>query len=190
MSRKNHKDKAKDNEKIKAEEQKLEAAEAAGQAEVVEQTEEGPNEAEVYETSEDILLEAGRDESLKPRRSIPDTVRMGGSLLIICAVVALVVSFVNAITVDIIAEAEARQKREAIGRIFGERAAIAEFDALEGTNALYAIADGVEGYCVDLDAKGFGGKINMMVGVGAGRNADGRGDCFPLRDTRPGRQSQ
>lgn len=125
MSRKNHKDKAKDNEKIKAEEQKLEAAEAAGQAEVVEQTEEGPNEAEVYETSEDILLEAGRDESLKPRRSIPDTVRMGGSLLIICAVVALVVSFVNAITVDIIAEAEARQKREAIGRIFGERAAIA-----------------------------------------------------------------
>lgn len=167
MSRKNHKDKAKDNEKIKAEEQKLEAAEAAGQAEVVEQTEEGPNEAEVYETSEDILLEAGRDESLKPRRSIPDTVRMGGSLLIICAVVALVVSFVNAITVDIIAEAEARQKREAIGRIFGERAAIAEFDALEGTNALYAIADGVEGYCVDLDAKGFGGKINMMVGVGA-----------------------
>ena len=178
MSRKEKKKAQVEAEEVKAAEaEAVEAAEPAEPAasvepaEVVEVPEAAeaaePVETEVYETSEEFLREAGRAEPLKPKRGIPDTVRMGGSLLIICAVVALVVSFVNSITVNIIAEAAAREKREAIERIFGEGMAITEADPLEGTNAVYAVADGAAGYCVSLYAKGFGGNIDMMVGVAA-----------------------
>ena len=146
--------------------------EAVEVTEVVEVTEPAESadlpEVEVYETTDEILREAGSDKPVKaPTGGFAELVKMSGSLLIICAVVALVVSFVNAITVDIIAEAQAREQQAAITRIFGEGAAITECDPLAGTNAVYAIADGAEGYCVSLDAKGFGGEIGMMVGVGA-----------------------
>lgn len=120
-------------------------------------------EVEVYETSADILREAGREDPPKKARKMNDYVRMGGSLLIICAVVAMVVSFVNAITVDIIAEAAEREKREAIVRIFGEGTEMTEIEPLAGMNAVYAIEGG--GYCVSLYARGFGGNVDMMVGV-------------------------
>lgn len=128
----------------------------------------GSTEPEVYETSDEILREAGSDKPVRePSGSFLDLVKMSGSLLIICAAVALVVSFVNAITADKIAAAAALEQQQAIARIFGEGAAISEIDPLGGTNAVYAIADGAEGYCVSLDAKGFGGKIGMMIGVDA-----------------------
>ncbi len=120
--------------------------------------------AEIYETSEEILREAGRDVYPKKRRETNEYVKIGGSLLVICAVVALVVSFVHAVTADMIAEAAVRERREAVVRIFGEGAAITEIEPLAGTNTIYAIADA--GYCVNLDAKGFGGPVSMMVGVG------------------------
>lgn len=125
-------------------------------------------EPEVYETTDEILREAGSDKPIKaPREGFGAQLRMIASLFLICAAVALVVSFVNAVTEDIIAEAQVREQQEAILRIFGQGAAISQLAPLEGTNALYAISSGKAGYCVNLDAKGFGGKINMMIGVGA-----------------------
>ncbi len=123
---------------------------------------------EVYETSAEILLDAGRETHPKRKREMNDFVRIGGSLLLICAVVAMVVSFVNAVTADIIAEAAEREKQAAVMRIFGEDAVMNEIDPLAGTNAVYAVADA--GYCVNLESNGFGGAISMMVGVGT----DGR----------------
>lgn len=124
-------------------------------------------EPEVYETSDEILREAGSDKPLKQRGGFLEFVKMSGSLFLICAVVALVVSFVNSITEDTIAAAAARERQEAISSIFGHGTAISEIAALEGTDAVYAIASGKQGYCVSIEAKGFGGKIGMMVGVGA-----------------------
>jgi electron transport complex protein RnfG len=150
--------------------EKTEPIEVIESVEPVEQTESAvPAEAEVevYETTDAILREAGTDKPVKPpREGIGGMIKIAASLFLICAVVAAVVSFVNSITEDIIAEAQAREQQEAIARIFGE-SEITPIDAPEGTNALYAIGGGEIGYCVSLDAKGFGGKIGMMVGVGA-----------------------
>ena len=124
-------------------------------------------ELEVYETTDAILREAGTDKPVKPpREGIGGLIKIAASLFLICAAVALVVSFVNAITEDIIAEAQAREQQEAIVRIFGA-GEISPIDAPASVNALYAIDSGAAGYCVSLDAKGFGGKIGMMIGVGA-----------------------
>lgn len=144
----------------------IEAAEPAEAAAPVEPI--IPAEPEVYETTDAILREAGSDKPVKiPNGGVGEMIRIIGSLFLICAVVALVVSFVNAVTVDRIAEAHAREQQEAIARIFGSGIAVSELAPLEGTNAVYAIASGKTGYCVSLDAKGFGGKIGMMIGVGA-----------------------
>lgn len=169
MSRKKNKQN-KQTEPIEEIVEVVESAEPAEPAESIEPAEPAaePAEPEVYETTDEILREAGSDKPVKePTGGFGEMARMAGSLFIICAAVALVVSFVNAITIDKIAEAQAREQQAAIVRIFGEGAAIAERDPLDGTNAVYAIADGAEGYCVSLDAKGFGGKIGMMIGVGA-----------------------
>lgn len=127
------------------------------------------NEPMVYETTEDILREGGTGELAvqRPKRQPSEYVRMCGSLVVICALVALVVSFVHAMTADIIAAAAEREKQAAIMRIFGEGVEASQIDPLEGIAALYAVED--EGYCVNLAAGGFGGNIEMMVGV----NTDG-----------------
>lgn len=124
-------------------------------------------EADVYETAGDILLTVGHGAEPDVRKPGEGGIwRIGLPLFVICAAVALIVSFVHAMTADVIAEAADRQKREAIVRIFGE-AEITEGDPLPGADAFFSVGD--MGWCVNLTVGGFGGDIALMVGV----NTDG-----------------
>ena len=156
------------------ENKKLQNEETAEIAEVTEAVETAvtaepavTQEVDVYETAGDILLEVGHEAEPDVRKpGEKGILRIGMPLFVICAAVALIVSFVHTITADVIAEAAAQQKREAIVRIFGE-AEITEGEPLSGTDAFFSVED--RGWCVNLTAGGFGGDIALMVGV----NADG-----------------
>ena len=98
--------------------------------------------------------------------------RIGGALLLVCAVVALVLSFVNNVTRDRIAQNEAKQKKDAIIALFGsEKVEYTELDRIESdgenVDALYRVTqDGVTlGYCVSVRSPGFGGDVSMMVAM-------------------------
>ena len=98
--------------------------------------------------------------------------RIGGALLLVCAVVALVLSFVNNVTRDRIAQNEAKQKKDAIIALFGsEKIEYTELDRIESdgenVDALYRVTqDGVTlGYCVSVRSPGFGGDVSMMVAM-------------------------
>ncbi len=95
--------------------------------------------------------------------------RIGGVLCIICTAVALILSFVNMITLGKIAENEEMEKRSAIIALFGSESV--EYTALESVpdtvSNIYNVTDGgvALGYCVSLAPNGFGGVISMMVAV-------------------------
>ena len=98
--------------------------------------------------------------------------RIGGALLLVCAVVALVLSFVNNVTRDRIAQNEAEQKKDAIVALFGsEKVEYTELDRIESdgenVDALYRVTQdgGTLGYCVSVRSPGFGGDVSMMVAM-------------------------
>ena len=93
-------------------------------------------------------------------------------LLIICAVTALMLAGVNALTADRIAANLAAEKAAAISAIFPEATnneAVPEAPA--GVEAVYLVFSGESmlGYAAEVAPLGFGGALNLMVGV----NADG-----------------
>ena len=103
--------------------------------------------------------------------------RIGGILCLICSAVALILSFVNMVTAERIAENEERVKREAIVALFGSNSI--EYTALEKVSdtvdEIFTVTDDGEdlGYCVRLTPSGFGGGIGMMVAVDNGGNVIG-----------------
>ncbi|MBQ9797133.1 MAG: FMN-binding protein [Clostridia bacterium] len=98
-----------------------------------------------------------------------EAVVIGLKLLLICAVIAAIVSFVYAMTLDVYEGNLQKTKNEAIGRIFGKEGLVCE---KIGETTVYTVAEnGVHiGYCVESVGKGFGGDIQMMVGY----TADGK----------------
>lgn len=100
------------------------------------------------------------------RRSL----RIGCILMLICGLVAGVVALVNEITYDTIEANLAAERKAAIIDIFGSETLA--YEAVENCPdtvvAVYRVTDGgtALGYCVNLNSGGFGGDINMMVGVG------------------------
>ncbi|MBQ2377151.1 MAG: FMN-binding protein [Clostridia bacterium] len=110
--------------------------------------------------------------NMKKEASALYYLRIGGALLLVCAVVALVLSFVNNVTRDRIAQNEAKQKKDAIIALFGsEKIEYTELDRIESdgenVDALYRVTqDGVTlGYCVSVRSLGFGGDVSMMVAM-------------------------
>ena len=101
-------------------------------------------------------------------------VRIVLTLTLIASLIAGVVALVNQVTYEKIEENLEADRRAAIVSIFASESATYESlgtvpDAVE---AVYVVEDGgiSLGYCVNLNAGGFGGDINMMVGV----SRDGR----------------
>ncbi len=97
-------------------------------------------------------------------------------LLVISLVTALLLSCVNALTKDQIAENVAREKEAAISAIFPnatENTAI-ELDK-DGMNALYIVYSNGKaiGYTAEVAPLGFGGELTLMVGVDVNGNIAG-----------------
>ncbi len=102
-------------------------------------------------------------------------VRITGVLLIITMCTALLLSFVNVITKDIIAENEQKETNKAISEIFPSATDIkTEALAAEGSQAdeFYKVSDGdaLVGYYAVVTPTGFKGEVKMIVGL----NADGK----------------
>ena len=117
---------------------------------------------------------------MKKESNVLYSLKIGGILLGVCAVVALVLSFVNLVTRDQIAANELGQKREAMVALFGsEEIEFTELDRLdsdgEEIEAIYRVVEGGEtlGYCVSVLSPGFGGDIQMMVAMAADRTIIG-----------------
>lgn len=97
-------------------------------------------------------------------------------LLIISAVTALLLSGVNALTAARIAENNEREKQNAIAAIFPDSDSSRLSDAVaEDVNSVYLVFAGDEllGYAASVSPMGFGGELDMMVGVAADGSVSG-----------------
>ena len=96
-------------------------------------------------------------------------IRITSALLAICAVVALLLATVNILTRDIIAANAQKEREKAVADIYPAMTTMEaqENDWLDGVNNVYAVYenDAWIGYAVDLNSRGFGGDINMIVGI-------------------------
>jgi electron transport complex protein RnfG len=92
------------------------------------------------------------------------------SLTAICICVAAVLAVVNALTAERIAANLDAAEKAAIYEVFGDTGISAEelSGAPEGINSVYRVSggDGTPlGFCVALSQQGFGGNIDMVVGL-------------------------
>jgi len=112
------------------------------------------------------------------RRPVLEAMLIGIKLLTVCAVVAALISGVNALTEKKYHENLTEQKRQAIVRIFeSETVSYRALSPQGETEAVYEVCDGgqVIGYCVEVAPSGFGGAINMTVGYHADGSVKGVG---------------
>lgn len=92
---------------------------------------------------------------------------IGLKLLLICAIVAGVVSFVYSLTAEQYEKNIQETKNRAVGEIFGLAVPTTEQLTAEGVEeTVYKVFDNgaLVGYCVEVKSAGFGGDIEMMVG--------------------------
>lgn len=96
---------------------------------------------------------------------------IGLKLLLICAVVAGIVSFVYALTLDRYEENLAGTRSQAIGEIFGKEGLTCETFSETADGTVYKVYDGdtLAGYCAEVTGSGFGGDIGLMVGYDTGK---------------------
>lgn len=101
------------------------------------------------------------------------TLRICSVLLIITMFIAFLLSFVNAITKDVIASNDAEKMKEALSSFFPNAASPVptELDGeyADTVNAFYAVKDGdngeIIGYYADVSPVGFKGEVGMMIGL-------------------------
>ena len=91
--------------------------------------------------------------------------RLAGTLLLICAVVAACLAGVNAVTKPIIEELNAKATQEAIMAVLpgGFEAEITDF--ADATGIVSKVYQGENGYAVEVGPSGFDNTITMMVGI-------------------------
>ncbi len=97
-------------------------------------------------------------------------------LLLICAVVAAMLAIANAITAPIIAQNELEKKEAALTDLFPELTDYHTLElAYENVSAVYAVKDGENyaGYAVEVSPKGFGGGVNLIIGIDLDRSVKG-----------------
>ncbi len=94
---------------------------------------------------------------------------IGIKLLLICAIIAALISFVYAITLDKYNENLTEQKRIALNEIFKPQSEITYEQIPVEDGILYTVREGEKqlGYCVEIASGGFGGDIALMVGFDA-----------------------
>ena len=96
------------------------------------------------------------------KRTALDAAVIGLKLLLICAVIAGIVSFVYDLTLEKYEANIQETKNKAIGQIFGKEG----LDCKEVATGVYTVEENgvLIGYCVEAVGKGFGGDIQLMVG--------------------------
>lgn len=89
-------------------------------------------------------------------------------LTAICTCIALLLALVNSITKDRIAENVAKQRENAIFAIFSNGDSTEEYTTADGETVYVVYRAGEPiGYCVNASGTGFGGEVQVMVGLKA-----------------------
>ncbi|MBQ7801056.1 MAG: RnfABCDGE type electron transport complex subunit G [Oscillospiraceae bacterium] len=102
---------------------------------------------------------------MKKESTFAYVLRLTVTLLLITAITAGALAWINSITEDRIAAEKARKTAEALSAVLpggGEEVDIPAVDVGVPVNRLYK---GENGYAVEVAPSGFGGTITMMVGV-------------------------
>ena len=96
-------------------------------------------------------------------------VRLTATLLVICAVTALLLGVVNQITKPLITQMQEEKTRAAMAQVLAADSYEPLSTETPGVTALYrAVSGGKDaGYVAEVAANGFGGGINMVVGIDA-----------------------
>jgi electron transport complex protein RnfG len=116
------------------------------------------------EPSETVKTEEVED--AEENTSTAYLIKLVAVLTVICTCVALLLAVVNSITADKIAENAANEQQKAILAIFPEGDETKEYINEAGDTAYIVYRDGEPiGYCVNSAGSGFGGDVNVMVGM-------------------------
>ncbi len=102
---------------------------------------------------------------MKTQSSVAYILRLVITLFLICAVVAGLLAGVNMITKDRIAAAKAQKTLSAISEVLPDGAAAAQIGFTDDSGMVTAVYASPSGYAVKVSPNGFGGSIDMMVGV-------------------------
>ncbi|MBQ1271492.1 MAG: RnfABCDGE type electron transport complex subunit G [Clostridia bacterium] len=101
-------------------------------------------------------------------------IRLGGVLLAITSVVALLLGFFNDATADIIAATNAEKQNQTMHAILSDAASFGHAGVLspEGSDIAaahkgYDKSAGIVGWCFTVTPRGYGGELTVMVGVSA-----------------------
>ena len=97
--------------------------------------------------------------------------RLSVTLLLICAVVAAALAGVNAYTAPIIAQRKAEKTQQAIEAVLPGGGDAAPFE--DDTGMVTAVYESDSGWAVQVSANGFGGAMDMMVGIDRSGNVIG-----------------
>lgn len=128
------------------------------------ENEESPEDALHEETDDTAAGENNKNKKTPVAKII-------ASLTVICAVIAAMLAAVNAFTADRIAKNTELEKENSIRKIFGSYITAEEYTDFESPEEMYVYlvykSNMLYGYCVNVFPSGFGGQINMMVGIGA-----------------------
>lgn len=126
------------------------------------------------EINEEPLEETENDDTDDGEVSPAYLVKLVLTLAVICMVIALLLSFVNSITKDRIAENIAKQQEAAILSIFPDGTDTEEHITAEGETVYIVNKDGEAiGYCVNSSGTGFGGPVQVMVGFKTDKTVKG-----------------
>ena len=113
------------------------------------------------------------------------TVRMVVILAAICTGIALLLSVVNMLTENVIAENVVKEQNKSVLSIFPDGEEVKEYTLDSGETVFAIIKDGgIIGCCVNSVGSGYGGDINLMVGI----DTDGKvsGISFVSMSETPG----
>lgn len=97
-------------------------------------------------------------------------------LLVISLVVALLLAFTNTITKDKIAENTLKEQNEAKQQVMPKASGFVDFEYSSGSvKAVYQAVSGEQmvGWCVSVAPSGYGGAIDMMVGINPDMSVSG-----------------
>ena len=95
--------------------------------------------------------------------------RLTATLLAICAVVALALAGVNAITKDLIAENKAAKTTAALAKVLPDVTGLEKMPLQANAGIVTGIYGAGNSYAVEVAPSGFGGAITMMVGITDGK---------------------
>lgn len=109
--------------------------------------------------------------SQNSKKDVTAALIIGLKLLLICAIVAGVVSLVFHVTKEQYEANLQKTKDEAVADIFGIEGLTTKELTAEGVKEIvyevYDATGSLIGYCVEVEGKGFGGSIGLMVGYNA-----------------------